>query len=107
MCFKCDTIGNVDGDVQIVQVIPPKMLDAVVLLREALLSEELGLIARQNQNGSDWFECPCCGAERKEQGYLSGKANIDTVEHDPDCKLFKAHKLLEELDNENPVLFAE
>ncbi len=106
MCANCQC-GNVDGDVQIVQVIPDKMLDAAILMREAFLSGSIGLNARQNSNGSDWFECPCCGAERKEQGHLSGTANIDSVEHESDCALFKAHKLLEELDNENPVLFAE
>lgn len=106
MCFKCDGIGDIPG-VQVVQVIPPAMLEVAVLLREAFLSGSIGLNARQNSNGSDWFECPCCGAERKEKGHLSGTANIDSVEHDGDCALFKAHKLLEELDQENPVLFAE
>jgi len=95
------------GGVQVIQVVPDKLLEAAILLREAFLSENIGLNARQNSNGSDWYECPCCGAERKEQGNLSGKANIDTVEHDGDCALYKAHKLLEALDNENPVLFAE
>lgn len=106
MCFKCDQIGEIPG-VQVVQVIPPKMLEVAVVLRKAFMSGSIGLNARQNSNGSDWYECPCCGAERKEQGNLCGTANIDSVEHDSDCALYQAHTLLEELDSENPVLFAE
>lgn len=106
MCLKCDEVDEIPG-VQVVQVIPPKMLEVAVELRKAFMSGSLGLNARQNSNGSDWYECPCCGAERKEQGNLYGTASIDSVEHESDCALFKAHKLLEELDTENPVLFAE
>lgn len=106
MCIKCDEVGEIPG-VQIVQVIPPKMLDVAVVLREAFLKKDLGLVSRCDSGAGDyWYECPCCGAQNHSVGNDKTIA-LDTVEHQSGCALFKAHKLLEELDQEHPVLFAE
>lgn len=106
---KCKAAAAAAGGdkTQIVNIIPPEAVEILTLLRQAFLTTEIGVVARVVSNGADYFECPCCHAQRKEQGHLCGKEGIDTVEHREDCALFKAHKLLEALDEKMPVLFAE
>lgn len=98
--------GETDG-VQIVQVIPAELLHVATELLKLFQSNEIGLVGHSNDGGADWYECPCCLAERKVTGYASGTGYIGGVEHQKDCRLHKLHEHVMKLDADNPVWFAE
>lgn len=98
---------SMDSDVKEVNVIPAEVVELLAELDLAFQDNDIGLIARQNSNGADYYECPCCGSEEKVKGHASGMASLSRVEHKDWCPLNRLKTKFDWLKKTHGVLFAD
>ncbi|MBU6453582.1 MAG: hypothetical protein KGS72_17520 [Cyanobacteria bacterium REEB67] len=85
--------------------IPSDVKALLTKLYECFDRSEIGLIARNNSNGADSYDCPSCCGELRVKGYASGTIGLNGVEHDPSCALHGLWVMCDKLARTHPQYF--